>query len=139
MNYSELLKDFSELVKKEGYAIATSFLVLLLIGVIFPTVWVFLFSIMLSFVASDVILNFFIHGGKKWTKIFTDKYFANKGYAYLAFLIGIVVGTILSSMFADLVLRYAQSNFTWFVTVFVTDALVVLVVAADLEWRFYKL
>jgi len=127
----------SELFKNPFFSAFVSYIVLAFVALIYPTGWVLLFSIIFSFVLSDVILNFFIHGGSGWSKIFTDIEFTCKGHAFLVFLIGIVVGTILSSLIADAILQYAKTQLSWFYAILLTDLLVMVAVLGDLEWRFY--
>jgi hypothetical protein len=91
----------------------------------------------LSYVLSDLILNCFIRGGKGWSKIFDENYFACKGHAYLVFMVGIVFGTILSSLGTNLLMNFLQTQMAWFEAVLSTDLIVVVAVLGDLLWRFY--
>lgn len=114
-----------------------SYCLLALMGLVYPNGWIFLFSIFLSYVLCDLILNCFIRGGKGWSKIFDENYFACKGHAYLVFMFGIVFGTILSSFGTNLLMNYLQSQIAWFEAVLLTDLIVVVAVLGDLLWRFY--
>lgn len=133
-----MLMNFSELLKNELFAAFVCFMILGLAAVISWTAWAFLFSIILSFVLGDVFLNFFIHGGEGWTKIFTDAQFTSKGSAFFVFMIGIVVGTLLSAFITDWIFQYVQSQLTWEWAIVLTDLSVVVAVFSDLEWRFYN-
>jgi hypothetical protein len=130
-------KDYVELFRNPFISALASYSVLAIVGLIYPNGWIFLFSIFLSYVFSDLILNCFIRGGKGWSKIFDKNEFACEGHAYLAFFVGIVVGTILSSWGTDLLMKYLQSQMSWVEAVLVTDIFVVAAVLGDLLWRFY--
>ena len=129
--------QFSELLRNPYFDAIMTYIVLGVVGLVYPSGWIFLFSIFFSFVLSDIILNFFIRGNKGWSKILTNEKFACKGHAYLVFLLGIIIGTILSSFVAEWVLQYAQSQLSWITAVLLTDFIVVGAVLGDLLWRFY--
>lgn len=131
-------KEFALALKKIYVSAPLSFGVLALVGLVYPEGWIFLFSAFFSFVLSDFLLNLFIHGGNGWAKIFDKRDFANKGYAYLVFLIGIVVGTLASSFGGDYLMAYLQSQMPWYQASLLTSLLAVFAVAGDLEWRFYS-
>jgi hypothetical protein len=42
-----------------------SYLILAIVALVYFQGWIILFSVFFSFVLTDVILNFFIHGGKR--------------------------------------------------------------------------
>jgi hypothetical protein len=128
---------YIRLFRNPFFSAFVSYVVLALVGIIYPLGWVFLFSILFSYVLSDLILNGFIHGGKGWSKIFDEADFTHKGHAYLVFLVGIVVGTLLSSFIADSIFQYAQTHMIWSYALLLTDFAVVVAVLGDLEWRFY--
>jgi hypothetical protein len=116
---------------------SVSYIILAFIALFYFQGWILLFSVFLSFVLSDIILNFFIRGGKKWAKVGFNNEFACKGHAYLVFLVGIVVGTLVSSVVADGIMKYLQSMMPWYYASLVTDLIVVGSVLGDLLWRFY--
>ena len=76
-----------------GFAVGTYGLVFLFLLPFFTAN-----AVIMSYVVSDIILNFFINGGQGYAKIFTQNEFAYKGYAYIAFLVGIVLGTVVSTL-----------------------------------------
>jgi hypothetical protein len=129
--------SFSKLIRNEFFAAFISFIVLGIVGLISKTVWYFLFSIILSYVLGDVFLNFFIHGGEGFAKIFSENRFACKGHAFIVFLAGIILGTFLSALIVDWIMQYAQTQTTWDWALAITDFVVVCAVLGDLEWRFY--
>jgi hypothetical protein len=131
-------KKFLEHLKNEFFAAFVCFIVLVIVGLVSEIAWFFLFAAMLSYVFSDVILNFFVHGGGGWAKIFLDNEFTNKGYAFLAFLSGIIIGTLLTSIIADMVITYVQTQLDWITALVFTDVIAVGLVLLDLEWRFYR-
>jgi hypothetical protein len=131
------LESFVEALKKIYVSAPISYGILALVALVYPKGWIFLFSVFLSFVLSDLLLNCFIHGGEGYAKLFTDNNFANKGYAYLVYLVGIVIGTVLSSIFADHLMAYLQVILQWYQAVLITDLIALGAVVADLQWRFY--
>jgi hypothetical protein len=132
-------EKFFELLKNEFFATFVCFVVLAIVGLVSSTAWFFLFAVILSYVLSDVILNFFVHGGEGWAKIFSDTQFSDKGYAFLAFLGGIIIGTLVTSVIADVFVKYVQTQLEWMTAVILTDLVAVALVLLDLEWRFYRL
>jgi len=138
LDLRELLESFQNQLENVGIACFVSYATLLFIGLAVPSIWAFMFSIIVSFVLSDVILNGFINGGEGHAKIFSKRRFANKGHAYVVFLAGIVIGTVLSSFLSDLWLQTFQSQ-PWVLMVVISDFFAVLFVFADLQWRFYEL
>lgn len=126
-----------DLFKNPFFSAIVSYLVLAIVALFYFQGWILLFSVFFSFVLSDVILNFFIRGGKKWAKVGFNNLFACKGHAYLVFLIGIIVGTLVSSVIADGTMKYLQSVMPWYYASLVTDLVVVGSVLGDLLWRFY--
>lgn len=131
-------EEFAHALKKIYVSAPLSFGVLAIVCLVYPDGWIFLFSAFFSYVLSDFLLNFFIHGGNGWAKIFDETDFANKGHAYLVFLIGIVVGTLLSSFGGESLMTYLQSQMPWYQASLLTDLLAVSAIVGDLEWRFYS-
>lgn len=129
---------FLKLLKNEFFATFVCFVVLVTVGLVSMIAWLFLFAVILSYVFSDVILNFFVHGGGGWAKILFNNQFADKGYAYLAFLSGIIIGTLATSLIADAIVKYIQTQFEWVTALILTTSLAVVLVLLDFEWRFYR-
>jgi hypothetical protein len=131
---------FKELSKNIIFAIFVVWIVLIPFGA-YPPAWILLVSAILSYVLSDVILNFFINGGQGYAKMFTNNEFADKGHAYLVFIVGIVVGTLIINTFLDIALAQLQSTpdvETWTAIVLFVSAAVAISAAFDVEWRFYE-
>ncbi|MGD0423071.1 MAG: hypothetical protein ABSA92_06390 [Candidatus Bathyarchaeia archaeon] len=141
-------------------AVSLSVVALTIIGFLsFPT-WNYIYSVSVAWVISDFILNLVIQGGQGWAKIpFFNNDFAAKGKSYLAFLFGIVVGTRLSSLGANIVFAFAgltvnkiASNSTnttvpviqviaanpSFFTLLLANVIVGCLVFTDLNVRFYQ-
>ncbi len=131
-------EKFFELLKNEFFATFVCFVVLVTVGLVSMITWFFLFATILSYVFSDVILNFFVHGGGGWAKILFNNRFADKGHAYLAFLSGIIIGTLVTSLIADAIVKYIQTQFEWVTALILTTSAAVALVLLDLEWRFYR-
>ncbi len=68
-------RKVSEYFKLIYVSAPVSYLALLIVGLIYPPAWVFLFSAFFAFVISDLILNTIIQGGKGHAKIFYDNKF----------------------------------------------------------------
>jgi predicted neutral ceramidase superfamily lipid hydrolase len=85
-----------------------------------------------------MLFSIFVHGGGGWAKILFDNDFADKGYAYLAFLSGIIIGTLVTSLIADTIAKYIQTQFEWATALIATTSVAVVLVLLDLEWRFYR-
>jgi hypothetical protein len=134
----ELIGDILKRLENVAVACIVCFIILFFAGLLIPSIWAFIFSVIFSFVTSDLILNGFIHGGEGHAKIFSKNAFAHKGHAYVVFLIGIIVSTVLSSLLADIVFQGYQQNSSWVQTVFFSDFFAVLFVFIDLAWRFYE-
>lgn len=130
-------EDFIKLFRNPYFSALVSYVGLAIVGVVFPTGWIIVFSVFASFVICDVILSLIIKGDKGWTKIFGEKTFACKGHAYIALFLAIIFASLFSAWFSDQILQYVQSQVEWVWTVLITDLVVVLAVLGDLLWRFY--
>jgi hypothetical protein len=129
------------------------------VGLISFQIWNYAYSVTVAWVISDVILNVFVIGGEGWLKIpFAGDDFQKKGRGYLAFLIGIIVGTWFSSAIADWILTLTglvlenipatNSTFTPILhviasnpslfTLLIANGAVAGLVFFDLNARFYK-
>ncbi len=115
-----------------------SYIALAVAAFVYPSGWIFLFSVFFAFVLSDLLLNTLIHGGKGHAKIFGQNTFTDKGYAYLVYLGGIVVGTLVSSFLAEHLMGYLQLVLPWYQATLLTDFIALGAVVLDLQWRFYK-
>lgn len=131
------MKNKADLFRHPLFSAFVSYVILGIVGLIYKDGWILLFSVFLSYVVCDLILNCFIRGGNGWSKIFDKNEFACKGHAYLVFMVGIVFGTVLSSFGTNLLMNYLQSQISWYEAVLVTDFVVVIAVLGDLLWRFY--
>lgn len=131
------VSEFLQRLENVVIAFIASFSILFCIGALIPSIWAYVFSILVSFVLSDLILNAFIHGGEGHANIFSKNEFAHKGHAYVVFLIGIIISTVLSSLLADFMFQGYLQDTPWVATVFITDGIAVFLVLGDLKWRFY--
>lgn len=134
----ESVKSILERLENILVSCTVCFIILFFIGVIVPSIWVFIFSVLISFVMSDLILNAFIHGGEGHAKIFSKNDFAHKGHAFIVLLIGIIFSTVLSSLLADLSFQSYQQDSGWIETVLTTDGIAIFFVFVELMWRFYE-
>ncbi len=130
-------KEYIKLFRNPYFSAFICYVVLAILGLIYPSGWIVLFSIFASFVVCDVILSLIIRGGGGWAKILGENTFACKGHAFLALFGAIIISSLASAAFAQWVLQYTQSQVEWVWTVLITDLIVVLAVLGDLLWRFY--
>lgn len=124
--------------KKIYISAPVAYLALLIVGIVIPQAWLYLFSVFFAFVLSDLILNTVIHGGKGHAKIFGDNAFVDKGYAYLVCLLGIILGTLVSEFVASSLMSWLTAIIPWYQALLITNLIASAAVVADLEWRFYK-
>lgn len=137
-----------------------SIVVLIIAAVLRPDLWGSLFTVIIAWVVSDFIVNIFIHGGQGISQTFwSEARTEAKGHAYLAFFLGIVVATYLSSGISAWLLQASLSIFdkispsttnstitvlgyaakqNWLMTCVAFSSLAAVLVFADLNWRFYK-
>lgn len=119
-------------------AVVSCFLVLLFVGIAIPSVWVFIFSALVSYVTADLIMNLFIHSGESHAK----KYFSKDevmriGHPYVIFLVGIIISTVISALLAEAMFRGNSQGLPWWEAVLITDTYANILVLLDLMWRFY--
>ena len=147
-------------LRKSATAALVSIVALILAALESPTVWASLFTVIVSWVAGDYIVNFFIHGGRGISKtLWSENRIDDKGHAYLAFFLGIIAATFLSggiadwlvknslSIFSTLLPTYTNSTVTvltykvnqnWLTSIVSFSSLASVMVFLDLNWRFYK-
>jgi len=110
-----------------------------ILGFAFPTYWIFLFSIICAYIICDLALNLFIIGGRGIAQIpLTGHQSQEKGHAYIAFFVGIIIATLISSIFSDAIMKLIQSYEYWLVAMVIASFLIGLVVYADMRAKFYK-
>lgn len=149
----------SSLIDNSVAAVAGSIAVLTVVGLVSWQIWNYAYSVSIAWVISDLVLSVIVIGGEGWLKIpFVSEDFQNKGRGYVAFLIGIITATWLSSWIADSMLGWAgillkhipvtnstitpllivvASNPTLF-TILIANCIVAALVFLDLNARFYK-
>ena len=112
--------------------------VLALIGLAIPKVWLYLFTVCVSYVIADFMLNLIIVGGEGFAKIpIIGNEFQTKGHSFLAFFIAIIITTLLSSWMIDISNAYGESYFGWGYYVAIGSFIASLLVYFDLQVRFY--
>ena len=72
--------------------------------------------------------------------MFTNNQFSDKGHAYLVFVLGIVVGTLVINTLLDYSLGQLQTpNIqSWTAIVLFVSGIVAISAALDVQWRFYE-
>jgi MFS family permease len=109
-----------------------------ILGFAFPAYWIFLFSIICAYIICDLALNLFIIGGSGIAQIpVTGNKSQEKGHAYIAFFVGIIVATLISSIFSGMIMKLIQSYEYWLVAMVIASFLIGLVVYADMKAKFY--
>jgi hypothetical protein len=68
------------------------------LGVLWPTAWAIPFAILLSYVLFDIVLNLFVRGRTIPVK---GHLFQPTGWIFASFIVGIVIGTVTSSLFSE--------------------------------------
>lgn len=133
-------KKTVESLKNPLTAFSVSFACLVLVGIVISFYWIFLFSVVWSYVLSDIFLNVFIEGGGGIAQIPLSRNHLtkHKGHAYTAFFVGIIISTVVAGGISDLILQFMKSNGDWLTNVLAWSFFACLAVFADLEARFYK-
>jgi len=134
-------------------AFVVSVVVLTIVGMTYLELWSYLYSIVVAWVISDFLITLIVRGGGGILQIpLYGTRIQTKGRGYLAFLIGIIIGTWLSTFFSDMIfnlLKFGVSTVAissganlsspqadW-LTVFVSSLVVGALAFIDLNVRFY--
>ena len=111
-----------------------------LFGILLYDVWYFVVSTMIGYLVADIIINFFIGGGKGVAQIPIFGHQAqHRGHAYIFYSIGIVMTTFISAAGTSYILSLAESSFPgdiFAIRIFVSFIVSVLVFA-DFFFRYY--
>jgi len=133
------VENFVKMLENPIAAFLVSFASLVFVGTIIPAYWIFLFSVALSYLISDLVINGFIIGGGGIAQIpLISHQTRHKGHAYTSFFVGIIISTIVGSAISDLILELMKSYADWFTEVLFWSLMICVAVFADLEARFYK-
>ena len=122
-------------------AFLVCFLGMIILGFAFQQYWIYLFSIICAYLISDLALNLFIIGGSGIAQIpVTGSHSQEKGHAYIAFFVGVIASTLISSVISDAIMVAIKSYDYWYwVAAMVVASLVLgIIVYADLRAKFYK-
>jgi hypothetical protein len=146
-------------LQSSGVAVLLSIMVLVSVAMVLPEVWLLMFSIAISFVLSDIILNLILHVvrrgiGEDFWRI--SKPYSN-GQAYTVFLFGVFLATAVGAALSNWMLHYTErfilllfpsSNQmlvlvlgrmlteNWFIRALLFSCIIALAAFADLHWRF---
>lgn len=132
--------DATDVLENPFGASILSFVLMFAMALVSYELWLFIFSATVAYVASDILVNFVIHGGEGFAKIGWDNDFAEKGYAYIAFFLAIVISTGaiawgLPELFSILFPQSGRPSLFW---VLMMSLLAVEAVLGDLQLRFYE-
>lgn len=125
-----------------AFGVVTLVLFLLYLGS--QAMGVALFSIMMSYVICDLILNFAVKGGSddddhfQYIKIpLSGNEFRKRGHAYYAFIVGVILGSILGSWASNQMLSYISTlGYNQFEIAGVFGVIGGIVIFLDFGWRF---
>lgn len=127
-----------EILKNPVVAFLLCFSGMAIFGFAFPIYWIFLFSILCAYLICDLTINLFIIGGGGIAQIpLTGHESQEKGHAYIAFFVGIIGSTIVSSILTEVIMKAVQS-YDWITAMLVASFLIGLAVYADMKAKFYK-
>jgi hypothetical protein len=146
-------------LQSSGVAVLLSIMVLVSVAMLLPEVWLLMFSIAISFVLSDIILNLIVHMLRKGVR--EDFWRISKsyssGHAYAVLLFGVFLSTAAGAILSNWILHYTErfilllfpsSNQTliyvlgriltenWLIRALMFSCIVTVAVFADLHWRF---
>lgn len=135
------MKIVGTLLKKlrnKTNAIIFSVIVLSGLLLLFKNIWSYVFAILLAYLIADLIRIFFLRGERGIVQFtFSGTRSQHKGHAYLVFLIYIIVGTILSGLFSDFIVKQIETlNGIW--GVIIPNAIIAILVFLDFNLLFYK-
>ena len=142
----EIIKDFVTFVRyfikllgDEYFATGFSILMFFLLFLVNRNVWGYLFTILVSYLIANIVSSIFIKGSNGIVQIPLSGNTKTKrmGYGYIAFLLAIIVGTLVSAFFADLLTNRINDSNEIIIVVFSNLTLVVLVFI-DFHVTFYK-
>jgi hypothetical protein len=146
-----------EYLENSFVAVAVSIVILTTVGLLWFDGWFFVYVVAVSWVLSDILLSLIVRGGEGILQIrFFGTLTQPKGIGYLAFLIGIVIATALSTAYSEII--YGLTGFTissipigqttlgalvpvsnvTALTVFAANCIVGVMVFVDMNLRFYK-
>jgi len=94
-------------------AFVASIVTLYLVGTLFPPYWAYIFSAVIAWISSDIIISWFIERANGGVRIrLINWLFQKKGTAYIAFFAGIVVATTFSTAIANFFLQFSPAAST---------------------------
>ena len=146
MGIIEIIKDFVtfmryfiKLLGNEYFAIIFSILMFFLLFLVDRNVWGYLFAILISYLIANLISTvFFIKGGKGIVQIPLSGNTLTKsmGYGYIAFLSAIIIGTLVSAFFADLLTKWINDSNEPAIVI-ISNLILVVLVFIDFRITYY--
>jgi hypothetical protein len=146
-------------LQSSGVTVLLSIMVLVSVAMVLPEVWLLMFSIAISFVLSDIVLNLIVHVIRRGVRedFWRISKSYSKGQAYAVLLFGVFLSTAVGAVLSNWLLHYAErfilllfpsSNQilmqvlgrmlteNWFIRASLFSCIIALAVFADLHWRF---
>jgi hypothetical protein len=133
------VNTFIKALQNPAIAFALILACLLVFGVIFPVYWISVFTIIFTYLASDLVLSLFIKGGNGIAVIpAINNKTKHKGHTFLVFFGAIIASTLISEFFNDFILMLiSQNSEIWYFILFLASIGLAGAVFADLQAKFY--
>jgi hypothetical protein len=120
--------------KTVGFVLLVFWIVLSLVGIFWPLGWSFLFAILAGYLIFDFIFDFFLKGRK--IPLSGSHLFQPAGYRFAAFLAGIGIASIVSTLLAQWCADYlAHPNSTNLELTVPASAIVAIFLLVDFRIR----
>jgi hypothetical protein len=148
---ASVLAQIETALQEAPVAVGVAIIALIIIGLVLPAAWNYVFGAAIGWVVSDAVINLVVKGGGRIVQIpifGTRTHF--KGHGYLAFMIGILLGTSSSTALTEIMLglvgitvasvqagRLVLAGADWTSTVLIASVLAGLLVYGDFHFRFY--
>lgn len=128
--------DIWEILDNEIMAIIACLVAFVVLGSIYLTGWVFVFSATFSYVASDAFMSLLYEQGDGYIKFGFDNSFQSKGHGFVVLFVLIVSGTAIVSMITDWLVNSAITEGQGSNAVLIGSIFATFLVFADLQLRF---
>jgi len=112
MDIKKAVKYLINWLENEVFAFIFVFIIMMLLYHFFPSIWSYAFAILLAYVIADCIAKFMLVGGEGIVQfsLISNKTL-HKGHGYLAFILTILVSTMLGGYLTDLMIKQTNSQF----------------------------
>ena len=133
-----MIKDIIKLLEKKWGALIVCWVVLIGLNLFKPTLWKYIFAILLAYLLADGVKSLIIRGEDGAVSIrLLGHTIQHKGHNYIAFFVSVITGTVLSGFLTELLINYI-ATFTGFGYTLISNAIIILLVYLDFSITFYK-